>query len=218
LEIFMTIALIGATGFIGAVVLSELLSRGHRLTALARDPVTVVRRPGLTVVAADALNADQVARAVAGHDAVISAYNPGWSEPRLYELVLQGNQAIVEGVKAAGVKRLLIVGCAGSLYVAPAVQLIDTPEFPAEFKQGGLAARVVFNRIRLETTLDWSYISPSLVLTSGARTGHYRLGADELLPGQGEQPAGISVADLAVAIVDEIETPRHRQRRFTVAH
>ncbi len=214
----MNIALIGATGFIGAPVLAELLSRGHRVTALARLPLTVARRDGLTVVAADACNAGQVAQAVAGHDALITAYNPSWSEPRLYELVLQGNQAIVEGVKAAGVKRLLIVGCAGSLYVAPAVQLIDTPEFPAEFKQGGLAARVVFSQIRLETTLDWSYLSPSLVLTSGPRTGRYRLGADELLAGQGEQPAGISVADLAVAIVDEIETPRHLQRRFTVAH
>jgi uncharacterized protein len=218
LEIFMTIALIGATGFIGAVVLSELLGRGHRVTALARDPATVVRRPGLTVVAADALDAHQMARAVAGHDAVISAYNPGWSEPELYELVLQGNQAIVQGVKDAGVKRLLLVGCAGSLYVAPAVQLIDTPEFPAQFKQGGLASRVVFDRIRLETTLDWSYLSPCLVLTSGPRTGHYRLGADALLAGQGEALAGISVADLAVAIVDEIEAPRHLQRRFTVAH
>ena len=214
----MNIALIGGTGFIGAVVLSELLNRCHRVTALARDPVTVALRPGLTVVAADALDADQVGRAVAGLDAVISAYNPGWSEPRLYELVLQGNQAIVEGVKAAGLKRLLIVGCAGSLYVAPALQLLDTPEFPDEFKQGGLASRVVFSQIRLETTLDWSYLSPSLVLTSGPRTGRYRLGADELLPGQGEQPAGISVADLAVAIVDEIETRRHLQRRFTVAH
>ena len=214
----MNIALIGATGFTGAPVLAELLSRGHRVTALACLPLTVTRRDGLTVVAADARNPGQVAGAVAGHDAVISAFNPGWSEPQLYELVLQGNQAIVEGVKAAGVKRLLIVGCAGSLHVAPAVELLDTPEFPAEFKQGGLAARVVFNRIRLETTLDWSYISPSLVLTSGPRTGHYRLGADDLLPGQGEQPAGISVADLAVAIVDEIETPRHLQRRFTVAH
>ena len=214
----MNIALIGGTGFIGARVLAELLSRGHRVTALARDPLTVSPRKGLTVVAADAQNAGQVARAVANHDAVISAFNPGWSQPRLYELALQGNQAIVEGVKAAGIKRLLVVGCAGGLQVPPGVQLLDTPAFPAEFKQGGLAARVVLERIRLESTLDWSLISPPLMLTPGPRTGHYRLATDELLLGQDGQPASMSLLDLAVAIVDEIEQPRHVRRRFAVAN
>lgn len=214
----MNIAMIGGTGFIGAPVLSELLSRGHCVTVLARKPLTVSPRDGLTVVAADAREAGQVAQAVAGHDAVISAFNPGWGQPRLYDLILQGNQAIVDGVKASGVKRLLIVGCAGSLYVAPGVQLIDTPDFPAELKQGGLAARIVLNRIRLETTLDWSFLSPPLELTAGPRTGHYRLGADNLLPGQDGQLAAISLSDLAVAVVDEIEQPRHARRRFSVAH
>jgi uncharacterized protein len=214
----MHIALIGGTGFIGAPVLAELLDRGHRVTVLAREPSTVSPRDGLTVVAADARDAGQVAQAAAGHDAVISSFNPGWSEPQLYTLALQGNQAIVEGVKAAGVKRLLIVGCAGSLYVAPGVQLLDTPEFPAEFKQGALAARVVLDRIRLETTLDWTFVSPPLVLAAGPRTGRYRLGADDLLPGQSGQMAGMSLSDLAVAIVDEVEQARHVRQRFTVAH
>jgi uncharacterized protein len=214
----MHIALIGATGFVGAPVLSELLSRGHQVTVLARTPSKLAPQVGLSVLAADALDAQQVARAVAGHDAVISAYNPGWSEPKIHALFLQGSQAILDGVKQAGVKRLLVVGGAGSLYVAPGVQLVDTPQFPAEYKQGALAARELLTRIQQETTLDWSFVSPPIGLAPGQRTGHYRLGADELLPGQGEQPAGISVADLAVAIVDEIETPRHLQRRFTVAH
>jgi len=102
--------------------------------------------------------------------------------------------------------------------VAPGLQLVDTPQFPAQYKQGALAAREALNRIKRETTLDWSFVSPPIGLAPGERTGKYRLGADELLAGQGEQPAGISVPDLAVAIVDEIEQPRHLQRRFTVAN
>ena len=214
----MNIALIGATGFVGAPVLSELLSRGHRVTVLVRTPSKVAPQTCLTVVAANALDAKQVAKAVTGHDAVISAYNPGWSEPKIYDLFLQGSQAILEGVKQSGVKRLLVVGGAGSLYVAPGLQLVDTPGFPAQYQQGALAAREFLNRIKAESTLDWSFISPPIGLAPGPRTGKYRLGADDLLPGQGDQPAGISVPDLAVAIVDEIEQPRHAQRRFTAAN
>ena len=215
----MNIALIGATGFIGSPVLAELLSRGHAVTVLARTPAKLAPQAGLTVVPADALDARQVAALVAGHDAVISAYNPGWSEPDIHDLHLKASRAIVEGVKQAGLKRLLVVGGAGSLYVAPGVQLVDTPAFPAEYKQGALAARQALNEIRLETTLDWSFVSPPIALAPGVRTGQYRLGADDLLPGPAEgRPAGISAADLAVAIVDEIEAPRHLRRRFTVAN
>jgi uncharacterized protein len=213
----MNIALIGATGFIGAPLLSELLGRGHKVTVLARNPGKVTPQAGLTVVTADALQAGQVAKAVTGHDAVISAYNPGWSEPKIHDLHLQASKAIVDGVKQAGVKRLLVVGGAGSLYVAPGLQLVDTPQFPAEYKQGALAAREALNQLKLETSLDWSFVSPPIGLAPGERTGTYRLGNDDLLPGQGDQPAGISVADLAVAIVDEIENARHVRRRFTVA-
>ena len=213
----MKVALIGATGFVGTPVLAELLNRGHQVTVLARNPAKLTAQPGLTVVAADALDAAQVGAAVAGHDAVVSAYNPGWSEPQIHDLFLQGTRAIVEGVKQAGLKRLLVVGGAGSLFVAPGVQLVDTPPFPAEYKQGALAAREALNRLKLETSLDWSFVSPPIALAPGERTGHYRTGLDNLLPGVGDAPAGISVADLAVAIVDELETPRHVKARFTVA-
>ncbi|MDB5886897.1 MAG: hypothetical protein JWR74_3068 [Polaromonas sp.] len=214
----MKIALIGATGFIGSAVLPELLGRGHEVTVLARDPAKLAAQPGLSVVKADALDAAQVARAVAGHAAVISAYNPGWAEPRIHDLYLQGSQAILDGVQQGGVRRLLVVGGAGSLYVAPGVQLVDTPGFPAQYKQGALAARELLKRMQAGCTLDWSFVSPPIALAPGERTGQYRLGADDLLPGQGDAPAGISAADLAVAMVDEIEQPRHLQRRFTVAH
>jgi putative NADH-flavin reductase len=120
-------------------------------------------------------------------------------------------------VKKSGVKRLLVVGGAGSLYVAPGVQLVDTPSFPAEWKQGALAARDALNLIRAETTLDWTFLSPPVFLEPGARTGGFRIGGDEVLMA-GDKPAGITVADLAVAIVDEIETPRHVRSRFTVGY
>jgi len=213
----MNIALIGATGFVGSAVLEELLRRRHQVTALARNPGKLAARDGLTVVQADAQDATQVAKAVAGHDAVVNAYNPGWTVPDIHDQFLVGTRAIYAGVKQAGVKRLLVVGGAGSLFVAPGVQLVDTPNFPAEYKAGALAAREALNLIRSETTLDWTFLSPPILLAPGERTGQYRLGTDAPLM-NGEAPGGISVADLAVAMVDELESPRHLQQRFTVAH
>ncbi|MCR5865282.1 MULTISPECIES: NAD(P)-dependent oxidoreductase [Aquincola] len=211
----MKIALIGGTGFVGKAVLDELLRRGHAVTALARDTGKYAGRDGVTAVKADALDAQQVAAAVAGHDAVIDAYNPGWGLPDIHDLFLKGTEAILDGVQAAGLKRVLVVGGAGSLFIAPGLQLIDTPEFPAEWKQGALAAREALNRIRGRNALDWTFLSPPVHLAPGERTGAYRVGGDEVPMVAGE-PAGISVADLAVAIVDEIETPKHVQKRFTV--
>lgn len=212
----MKIALIGATGFVGSAVLEELLRRQHQVTALARNPGKIAARDGLTVVQADAQDAAQVAQAVAGQDAVVNAYNPGWTVPDIHDQFLIGTRAIYAGVKQAGVKRLLVVGGAGSLYVAPGVQLVDTPGFPAEYKAGALAAREALNLIRNESTLDWTFLSPPILLAPGERTGQYRLGTDAPLM-NGEAPGGISVADLAVAIADELENPRHVQQRFTVA-
>ncbi len=169
------------------------------------------------MVAADAQDAAQVAKAVAGHDAVVSAYNPGWTVPDIHDQFLKGTRAIIDGTKAAGVRRLLVVGGAGSLFVAPGVQLVDTPQFPAEWKQGALAAREALNWIRTENTLDWTFLSPPILLQPGEGTGQYRLGDDAPLM-NGDQPGSISVADLAVAMADELETPRHVRKRFTVAN
>lgn len=211
----MKIALIGATGFVGSALLEELLQRGHQTTALVRQAGKLAPRENLSVVVADALDAGQVARAVAGHDAVISAYNPGWKEPRIHDIFLQGSDAIAAGARQAGV-RLLIVGGAGSLYVAPGVQLVDTPQFPAEWKQGALAAREALRRVQRETELNWTFVSPPVFLEPGAHEGPYRTGGDEVLMA-GDKPAGITVTDLAKAIVDEVQTPRHLRKRFTVA-
>lgn len=212
----MKIALIGASGFVGSAVLAELLSRGHDVSALVSRPERIAPASGLTVSKVDAYNANSVATAVAGHDVVISAFNPGWDKADIQALFLRGHEAIVAGIKLAGVARFIEVGGAGSLFVAPGVQLIDTPHFPAEWKEGALGAREALRRLQGETALDWAFVSPPAMLAPGERSGRYRLGGDDLLMA-GEQPAGISVADLAVAIVDEAEQARHQRRRFTVA-
>jgi putative NADH-flavin reductase len=216
----MKIALIGATGFVGKAVLEELLQRDHMVTALMRDPSKLAPRPGLTTVMADAYEADSIGVATRGHDAVVSAFNPGWNESELYDKFLRGSAAIERGVAASGVKRLLVVGGAGSLFVAPGVQLVDTPEFPshvpANIVPGARAARDALTALRGNNALDWTFLSPPALLAPGERTGTYRVGGEELLMA-GDRPAGISVADLAVAIVDEIERPRHVRARFTVA-
>jgi putative NADH-flavin reductase len=217
----MKIALIGGTGFVGSAALDEALARGHRVTALARDPAKFAPRDGLTVVKADVLDTAQVAAAVGGHDAVIDAYNPGWQSPDLYDTFLKGTRAILAGVKRAGVKRILVVGGAGSLYVAPGVQLVDTDSFkshvPPNIVPGAQAARDALNEIRGERELDWSFLSPAAMLKPGERRGAFRIGGDDLLM-DGDQPGSISVQDLAVAIVDELEAPKHVRQRFTVAY
>ena len=216
----MKIALIGATGFVGTAVLAELLQRGHHVTALARNPARLAPQPQLTPRALDVHDAGAVAAAVKAHDAVISAFNPGWEAPDLYAQFMKGSAAIVAGVEQSGVKRLLVVGGAGSLFVAPGVQMVDTPEFasqvPPNIIPGAKAARDALTALRGNTALDWTFLSPPALLAPGERSGRYRVGGEQLLMA-GEAPAGISVADMAIAIVDEIEQPRHVRARFTVA-
>lgn len=211
------IALIGATGFVGQAVLDELLSRGHQVTALARHPEKLAARPGLRVIKGDAQVIHDVRQAVEGTDMVVSAYNPGHALPDIQAQFILGSRAIVAGVKAAGVPRLLVVGGAGSLFVAPDVQLVDTPEFPAEWKEGALGARQALRDLQAETALDWTFVSPAMMLEPGERTGRYRLGQDAPLT-TGDGPGRISTADLAVAIVDEVEQHRHPRQRFTLAY
>jgi putative NADH-flavin reductase len=213
----MKIALIGATGFVGSAILKEALQRGHDVTAIVRHPEKVKPHPKLRPHKADIQKVDEVTLSVAGHDAVISAFNPGWSNPDIYNQQVKGTRAIIDGVKKAGVKRLLFVGGAGSLEVKPGVQSVDLPEFPAEYKQGALATREALNLLRKKPDLDWSFLSPSADLFPGQRTGKFRLGTDQLLvDAKGE--SRISIEDYAMAMIDEVEKPKHIRRRFTVGY
>ncbi|HWK04898.1 MAG TPA: NAD(P)H-binding protein [Puia sp.] len=217
----MKVVLIGTTGFVGKAILLELLDRDHYVTGIARHPEKLgIHHPSLTTKAGDMLNEQQVTALVKGHDAVVSAYNPGWTNPKIYEEYLQGAQTIQAGVKAAGVKRLLVIGGAGSLEIKPGLQLIDTPEFPAQFKPGSSAARDYLAILKKEKELDWTYFSPAILMnqgTSGIRKGVYRTGLDQPVFDQ-QGKSVLSVEDLAVAIVDELEHPKHIRQRFTAAY
>jgi putative NADH-flavin reductase len=213
----MKIALIGATGFVGSAILKEALDRSHEVAAIVRNPDKLPPQAKLHPKKGDVYNEDEVLRLVTGHEAVISAFNPGWSNPDIYKQQVKGARSIINGVKKAGVKRLLFVGGAGSLEVKPGVQSVDLPEFPAEYKQGALATREALNLLRKEPGLDWSFLSPSADLFPGQRTGKFRLGTDQLLAdAKGE--SRISVEDYAMAMIDEVEKPKHIRRRFTVGY
>lgn len=212
----MKIALFGASGTIGGRILREALDRGHEVTAVLRDPAKLqVQHPRLRAVAGEALDPASIATAVAGQDAVISAIGPGLAEPRPGFLV-QAAHSLLEGLGKAGVTRLLVVGGAGSLEVAPGLQLVDAPSFPEAWKGVALEHREAFAVFR-KADLDWSYFSPAAFIQPGERTGHYRLGGDQLLTdAQGE--SRISAEDYAVALLDELEQPKHLRKRFTAAY
>ncbi|WP_314775560.1 NAD(P)H-binding protein [Cardiobacterium hominis] len=216
----MNLAVIGATGYVGDAVVRELAARGHNITAFARNPAKVLAAANVRAVAADVTAADFAAQ-LAGFDAVVSAFNPGWTNPHIARDFRAGYAAILAAAKTAQVPYLLAVGGAGSLYVAPGVQLIDTPAFPQEIYDGANAARELLRDLQARDDLNWSLISPPARLGAEAgfseeRTGKYRLGQDDLLM-DGDAPAGISVADLAVAIADDVEQKAHLRQRFTVA-
>jgi uncharacterized protein len=216
----MKVALIGASGFVGTAILNELLQRGHQVTAIVRNPGKIAPAENVTAVSANALNETEIKNAVAGHDAVISAYNAGWTNPDLYNEFLKGAQTIQEGVKQSGVKRLIFIGGAGSLFIAPGQQLVDTEAFPAEWKPGALAARDYLNILKKETELDWTFLSPAVEMhqgTSGVRKGTYRTALENPVFDDNGRSV-MSVEDTAVAIVDELENPKHIRERFTAAY
>jgi len=165
----------------------------------------------------DVLNSANLTAELKGVDAVVSAFNAGWTNPNLHDDFLRGSDAIATAAREAGV-RLIAVGGAGSLFIAPGQQLVDSPAFPAEWKSGALAAREALNRLRADQSgLDWTFVSPAMHLEPGARTGRFRLGGEEpVFDAKGE--SRITVADLAAAIVNELESPQHRRARFTAGY
>ncbi|MBN9296062.1 MAG: NAD(P)-dependent oxidoreductase [Filimonas sp.] len=216
----MKIALIGATGFVGTALLAELVNRGHQVTAIARNPEKITATDKVAVQKLDITNEAALANVLKGHDAVVSAFNAGWTNPNLYNDFLAGSKTIQQAVKEAGVKRYIVIGGAGSLEIAPGVQLVDTPEFPADFKQGALSARDYLNLLKEEKELDWTFFSPAIEMhhgTAGVRKGTYRTGKDNPVFND-ENRSIMSVEDVAVVIADELEQPKHIKERFTAAY
>ncbi|MCB2377135.1 NAD(P)H-binding protein [Hymenobacter sp. BT635] len=216
----MKIALIGATGFVGSKLLHEALTRGHHVTAIVRDPAKLAApHENLTVVTGDANKVDELAAQLAGHDVVINAFSAGWTNPNLYHDFLQGARDIEAATEKSGVKRLIAIGGAGSLYLG-GQQLVDGPEFPEAIKPGASAARDYLNLLKQNTSLDWTFFSPAIEMHQGVttgRTGHYRLGLENpVFDEQGK--CVLSGEDLAVVILDEVEKPKHSRQRFTAAY
>lgn len=212
----MNIVLIGASGYVGSALLTEALARGHEVTAIVQHPEKLRPQPRLQALAVNVLDAAALAPALRGHEAVISAFS-GHAEGDVRGYYLRGFASIVAAVKTAAVPRLLVVGGAGSLEVAPGVALLDTPDFPAAYRASAEGARDALIMLRAEPTLDWTLLSPSALLVPGERSGKFRLGGDQLLVGSDGQ-SRITVPDYAVALIDELEHPRHHRQRFTVGY
>jgi putative NADH-flavin reductase len=212
----MKIALIGASGYVGAKLRDEALQRGHQVVAIVRDPSKLPASNGLTAKTADVYDSSQVAAAVAGSDVVLSAFSSAGESDDVQARHLRASRSIVAGTKHAGIDRLVVIGGAGSLFVAPGVQLVDTEGFPDEWKPGARGARDALTDLQKESELEWAFVSPPPMLVPGERTGKYELGGDGVPPARDGQPASISTDDLAVAVLDEIEKPKHHRQRFSV--
>ena len=203
----MKVALIGASGNVGSRILEELLRRGHEVTGIVRHPERLEEKPKFTAQRGDVNNPRELASLLGGHDAVIHSVKFQVSDAR----------KVITAVKQAGVKRLLVVGGASTLKVASGGELLDTPDFPSEYKPEALAGRAFLNALREEKELDWTFLSPSALFVAGERTCKFRIGNDQLLVGENGE-SKISFEDFAVALVDELERPHHSRQRFTVGY
>jgi putative NADH-flavin reductase len=203
----MRVALIGASGRAGSEILKELISRGHEVTAIARNDRAIADHPFVTKVSADVTDRNEIDRALRGHDTVISSAR--------FSAISPGD--LLWALKRSGVERLLIVGGAGSLNAAPGVRLLETPGFPDAYKPEALAGAAYLDALRAEKEINWTMLSPSASFFSGRKTGTFRIDEDDLLTAA-DGKSSISFADFATALVDELETPRYPRARFTVGY
>ncbi|MCO6025844.1 NAD(P)H-binding protein [Prevotella cerevisiae] len=213
------VVLIGATGFVGSAILKELLDRGHQVTAIVRNIKKLPQNDNLKAVEADVADVDAVAKVAEGKDAVISAYNPGWKNPDITELINTNYPKILEAVRKSKVNRFLIVGGAGTLFVKPGLRVVDSGAIP-EAIMGGVRplGNFYLNVLTKVDDVDWVFFSPAGKFDrDGGRTGKFRLGKDNLVV-DAEGNSHISVQDYAVAMVDELEKPQHHKERFTIGY
>ena len=217
----MKIAVIGATGLVGNATVLELAARGHQVTAFARNVAKVVQSPNVTAVAAD-VNAPDFASKLVGFDAVVSAFRSGWDSPNLAQDVKTGYDNLLAAFKAAQLPYYLIIGGAGSLNVAPNLQLVDTPDFPADVYPAANAVRVLLDNLRPRRDINWAFLSPAAMFAVAPvnfeKKGAYRIGQDDVLLNADGSPADITLPDLATAIADDVEQKAHLFQRFTVAN
>ncbi|WP_027386673.1 NAD(P)-dependent oxidoreductase [Chryseobacterium gregarium] len=213
------VAVIGATGFVGTQVVKELSNRGYEVEAIVRDASKVEENEKVTAKSVDVNHVEELSEALKGNDAIISTFNAGWTNPNLYDDFLNGSVNIEKAVEQSGVKRFITVGGAGSLFI-DGKQLVDGPDFPADIKPGATAARDYLDKIKENTTLDWTFFSPAIEMhpgTAGVRTGSYRTALENPVFDENGRSV-LSVEDVAVALVDELEQNNHIRERFTAAY
>lgn len=218
----MKISLIGATGFVGNAILNELLERNYQVNAISRntDKITV-ESENLQKNSLDIFNENELAEAVKGSDAVVSAYNPGWTNPNIHEEYLKGAASIQNAVENSGVKKLIVIGGAGTLKI-DGKHIVDGPDFPKEIYPGASAVKKYFvENLSKNENLDWEFFSPALEMSmfseDKTKTGKYRLATDSPVFDE-EGRSRHSVQDLAVAIVDELENKKFNHQIFTAAY
>ena len=213
------VVLIGATGFVGSAVLNELLKRGHQVTAVVRNVAKLPKHEHLIAIEADVANVDRIADIARGKDAVISAYNPGWTNPNIDELIRNNYPKILDAAKKSGVGRLLIVGGAGVLFVKPGLRVVDSGAIPQEIMSTvRTLGNFYLNTLTKEDGIDWAYFAPAGEFdANGKRTGTYRLGYEDLIV-DANGKSHISVQDYAKAMVDELEMPTHHKELFTIGY
>ena len=195
------------------------MNRNHNVTGFSRKP-RQSDTTGVQYVSIDVMDTRKLTETLQGFDVVVSAYNAGWTNPNIYDDFLKGSKSIQEAVKSACVKRYIVIGGAGSLYVSDGVQAVDTPTFPKDIFPGASAARDYLGFLKSENDLDWAFFSPALEMHPGiktGRTGKYRLGTDFPVF-DAEKRSVLSVEDVGVVIADEIEKPKHHKQRFTAAY
>jgi hypothetical protein len=196
----MKIVLFGATGVIGSDIAAELDRRGHEVTRVDRSTGPDVTSP------------EAVAEVAAGADAIVSAVSARGADYTLADVA----RSLVAGAHRAGVRRIVIVGGAGSLEVSPGVRLLDTPAVPAEWKEEARQHVDALAVYRSSEDLDWTFASPAASTHPGQRTGRYRLGGDQLLV-DAHGNSEISTEDYAIAIANLLKDDSHGRERVSVA-
>jgi putative NADH-flavin reductase len=209
----MNVALYGATGKAGSRILKELISRGHRVTAISRNPAKLQGITGISTKKDDLSDVSKTAEVIRGADAVISAYGPPQDNT---EEIVEVTQRLVDAVKRGGRPRLVVVGGAGGLNVAPGVTLIDSGYLPDAYKPIAKSHVRALDVLR-SSDIDWTYLAPAAYFEPGERIGKFRLGKDELIANE-KQESRISMEDYAIALVNELEKPDHRRQRFSVGY
>lgn len=205
------ILILGSTGMIGRRIANEASSRGHAVTEATRTG-------GDGRLTLDATNSAAIAAAAVGHDAIVSAISPPRDGTPPAPTFLAVNRNIIEAAREADVRRVLVVGGAGTLLMPDDTRMVDQDWMPAEVKPEALAHAEVLELLRTEATdLEWSYLSPPGQIEPGIRTGSFTLGLDHAVSNT-DGESTISAEDYAVAFVDELERGEHLNQRFTAAY